>query len=89
MTQSNLDGTRVTSETLRNLKPGEAVVYHKGYLGLAPGVADVASTALELSKQGKVHLTQRRLGPPTLKGQVDWKMGAGPGFEYIATGAIA
>jgi hypothetical protein len=72
---------------LQNLKRGEKLVYHRGFLDRAPhGVTEIASAAGELSDAGKVTLTQRRLGPPMFRGEVDWHDGVGPGFEYIATG---
>ena len=81
---------------LTSLQPGESLVYHSGKL--EPGIdfpkdnhdgrlLSVAAIALQLAQSGRVHLTQRRLGPPIKDGVVDWRNGYGPGFEYIATGA--
>lgn len=81
------------SMRLRTLGPGQRVVYFVGYLdserlerpnGLASLTADVA---LGLSKKGLVFLVQRRLGPPVCRACIDWRLGHGPGFEYIAIGA--
>jgi len=75
---------------IRELKKGEKVVYHTGFLDSDRGVPNVrviATEVFERARVGLIHLTQRRLGPPISNGQVDWRNGVGPGFEYIATGA--
>lgn len=78
---------------LKNLQVGESVTYYVGCLAsqrAEVGNAHTASTAWELSERGKVHLVQRRMGPPkTYLGQIDWHLGSGPGFEYIAIGKSA
>lgn len=78
---------------LKNLHVGERVTYYTGCLASQRaeiGNAHTAQTAWELSERGKVHLVQRRLGPPkTYMGQIDWHLGTGPGFEYIAIGKSA
>lgn len=63
--------------SLHDIKPGETIVYHLGYLpndcyGDARLVA-IANEAERLSREGKVFLTQRRHG--FLR------------YEYRATGA--
>ncbi len=79
-------------DALISIRPGQKVVYFVGYLDMErngnPGAVKAAVLAGQLSRQGKVHLTQRRLGLPTKDGTVDWSAGLGPGFEYIATGAL-
>jgi hypothetical protein len=83
-----------TIHRLRTLKPGERVTYFIGYLD-SDRLADplgpantLAMIAFDLCREGKIHLTQKRLGPPLSRGVVDWKGGHGPGFKYIATGAL-
>ena len=79
---------------LDRLRPGEQVVYFTGFLDFerqknpTPEEVRVANIAYALSQQRKVVLTQRRLGPPVYHGMVDWRVGVGCGFEYIATGAL-
>lgn len=79
-------------EALLTIRPGQKVVYFVGYLDMErngnPGAIKAASMAAQMERRGRVHLTQRRLGLPTREGAVDWCSGIGPGFEYIATGAI-
>ena len=89
-----LETTTHAIKTLRSLKPGESYVYFVGYLDgerlTAPfgGNSMIAAAAYELMQQGYVHLTQKRVGPPMVKnGIIDWKLGQGGGFRYIATGA--
>jgi hypothetical protein len=75
---------------VRELRKGEKVVYHTGFLDSDRGIPNVriiATEVFERARAGLVLLTQRRLGPPIFKGEVDWRNGVGPGFEYIATGA--
>ena len=78
---------------LLTLPPGKSITYFVGFLDRAldrGGSGDglkAAMMAAALYRQGKVHLTQRRLGLPVKDGMVDWRTGIGPGFEYIATGA--
>lgn len=76
--------------TLLALQPGESVIYFVGFLDMDRmtdmDLIRVAMLAQRLFQQGKVHLTQRRLGLPMKDGQIDWCAGVGPGFEYIATG---
>lgn len=77
-------------QDLINLKPGEKVVYFVGFLDINktedPKVRP-AIIASRLAQEGKIHLTQRRLGLPNKEGETDWLCGVGPGFEYIAIGA--
>jgi len=84
-----------TIHTLRNLGPGEEIIYFVGWLDterlVRPQGPDckVADEAYRLMKEGKLHLTQRRISAPAAKGGfIDWKVGRGSGFKYIATGAI-
>lgn len=74
------------------LRPGASVIYFVGFLDAErngnPGAIKTAVLAAQLCRQGRVVLTQRRLGAPTKDGKIDWCAGVGPGFEYIATGAI-
>ena len=58
---------------LRHLKAGTTVVYHQGWY-LDPTASPAAAVAMELSRTGKAHLTQKRLAD-------------GRGFAYMATGA--
>ena len=59
-------------------EPGEALEYHRGFLGLDRGgseterentrshaLNDVANRAYDLTERGFVHLVQSRLGPDT------------------------
>jgi hypothetical protein len=71
---------------LITLRPGKSVVYFVGFLDMDRGAAKIAALAAQLARQGKVILTQRRLGAPVKDGIIDWHAGVGPGFEYIATG---
>lgn len=77
---------------LYTLRPGQSVIYYVGFLDAErngdPLAIKAAVLAGQLARQGKVHLTQRRLGLPTKDGVTDWFTGIGPGFEYIATGAL-
>jgi len=79
-------------EALLTIRPGQKVVYFVGHLDMErngnPGAIKAAVMAGQMARKGRVHLTQRRLGLPTKDGMVDWHNGIGPGFEYIATGAI-
>ena len=79
-------------EALLTIRPGQKVVYYVGFLDMErggnPGGKKAATLAGQMARQGRIHLTQRRLGLPTRDGVVDWHSGIGPGFEYIATGAI-
>ncbi len=78
---------------LRTLGPESKVTYFIGFLDSERlerpkgAAAQVANEALELCRQGLIHLVQRRLGPPVIRSVVDWRLGHGPGFEYIAIGA--
>lgn len=75
------------AEALRNLKPGEKLVYHRGHLRYASqGIRTVADMARVLFEAGNVSLHQVRLSEPKAKGAVDWKNGEGNGMEYIAIG---
>ena len=75
---------------LKSLKPGEKVTYYKGDLAnMTPimGSHVTSRLAWDLHEEGKVHLLQRRLGKPkTYLKTIDWSLGCGPGFEYIAVG---
>ena len=75
---------------LKVLRPGEMVTYYKGNVAnMNPTVGSHATSRLawDLHEEGKVHLVQRRLGKPKNHlGMIDWNMGCGPGFEYIAIG---
>lgn len=79
-----------TINMLIAIRPGESVIYFVGFLDMErngnPGAIKTATLAAQLARQGRVHLTQRRIGSPTKDGRVDWHGGTGPGFEYIATG---
>lgn len=79
-------------EALLSIRPGQSVVYFVGFLDLErngnPGAIKAAVLAGQMARKGRVLLTQRRLGLPTRDGEVDWRSGIGPGFEYIATGAV-
>lgn len=79
-------------QALYTLKPGHSIIYFVGFLDSErytnAGALKAASVAGELARKGRIHLTQRRLGLPTKEGEVDWRAGVGPGFEYIATGAL-
>lgn len=76
--------------SLLAIRPGQSVIYFTGFLDLERGGTAMKAPVLarQLASRGRVYLTQRRLGPPTIEGAVDWQRGIGPGFEYIATGAI-
>lgn len=78
---------------LKNLQVGERVTYYVGCIARQRaelGDMQTAMVAWELHERGKVHLVQRRMGPPkTYLGQIDWHLGSGPGFEYIAVGKSA
>ena len=85
-----LNPSKVFSD-LYNIKAGQSVVYHIGDLAgdrmsVYNNTGQVAGLAMNLFEQGRVRLFQRRLGPPVYSGVIDWKFGAGPGFEYIAVG---
>ena len=75
---------------LKDLRPGEKVIYYKGNLAnMTPIVGSHITSRLawDLYEEGRVHLLQRRLGKPkTFLNVVDWQTGVGPGFEYIAVG---
>ncbi len=80
-------------ERLLALNPGDRLVYHIGDLGRDCTVRSpwrdsatrARDMAMALYKDGKVHLTQRRLGKPmTREGAIDWCNGKSE-FEYIAT----
>jgi hypothetical protein len=79
-------------EALITIRPGQKVVYFVGFLDMErngnPGSIKAAAMAGQLARKGRIHLTQRRLGLPTKDGVLDWSTGIGPGFEYIATGAL-
>lgn len=88
------DSLDIAIMSLRNLKPGDRYIYFVGFLdeerynGSSGHAAQIADAAYALMMEGKVLLTQRRLGPPALhSGIIDWHRGMGKGFEYIATGA--
>ena len=79
---------------LRNLRPGESLVYFVGFLDsekISTPRSDnsiIAGVAYDLALEGKVLLTQKRLSHPiTKEGHIDWSRGKGDGFKYIATGA--
>lgn len=77
---------------LRAITPGQRIVYFTGFLDSERlerprgAAAEVATLAIELYRLGRVTLTQRRLGPPLFRSNVDWRNGHGPGFDYIAIG---
>lgn len=75
---------------LKDLRPGEKVTYYSGSLpAMKTSVGNhlTARLAWDLHEEGKVHLVQKRLGPPrTHLNTIDWMAGYGPGFEYIAIG---
>lgn len=75
---------------LRAIQPGEKVIYYKGSVAnLKPtfGSHLTSRLAWDLHEEGKVHLLQRRLSKPkTHLGIIDWCLGCGTGFEYIAIG---
>jgi hypothetical protein len=82
------------SHKLYALLPGERYVYFKGHLSFTREtnphgtVAAISYLAYRLWQDGRVLLTQRRMGDPIkTAGYIDWKQGVGMGFEYIATGA--
>ncbi len=57
----------VTIPALRNLKPGERIVYHTGCLDSDRSDHDVnlvANTAFALAHSGEIHIVQRRVAPP-------------------------
>ncbi len=78
---------------LRQLPSGQSLVYHTGNLQSEcyppkrnPDLEAIRAEAWRLHMAGLVCLTQRRLGQPINNAQIiDWFMGVGPGFEYIAT----
>ena len=79
---------------LRNLQPGEILVYHIGFLEADRlndpdgSINRVADAAYDLMCAGMLHLTQKRISAPITKdGFIDWKIGKGHGFRYLATGA--
>jgi hypothetical protein len=69
---------------MKELQPGEKIVYHTGFLAndccvsmmgdKSGGIKLIARAAMDLWEDQRVHLTQRRLSSGT--------------FEYIATGAF-
>lgn len=75
------------------IEPGQSVIYYVGDLASRRatfGSNESARLASELAANGRVHLFQRRLGPPKdWTGKVHWGLGCGPGFEYIAVGRPA
>ncbi len=77
---------------LEMLGPEEKLVYFTGWLDAERlerprgEACKIANRARELSRWGRVHLLQRRLGPPVTRSITDWRHGHGPGFEYIAIG---
>lgn len=85
----------MTIRKLNALQPGESFVYFIGFLDKErernpkSEKAQTADAAYNLFMEKKVCLTQRRLAPPVRKdGAIDWHLGCGTGFEYIATGAL-
>ena len=81
-------------DALYNIRPGQKIVYFTGQLdkerlSMPKGPADiVANIAYLLCSEGKLHLFQKRLGPPKINNRtIDWSIGVGPGFDYIAIGA--
>lgn len=85
----------MTIQKLRTIQPGESFVYFTGFLDKERErnprgeAAQIANLAYDLFIEKKVCLTQRRLGLPIRKdGAIDWHLGHGEGFEYIATGAL-
>lgn len=85
----------VTFNRLWNIQPSEQIIYYVGFLDsdrdllpLESALHKIANLAYQLMKEGRLHLTQRRITPPALHtGVIDWHRGVGQGFEYIATGA--
>ena len=75
------------------IEPGQSIIYYVGDLAsrrATYGSVDSAILASELASRGRVHLFQRRLGPPRdYTGKINWGGGHGPGFEYIAVGRPA
>lgn len=80
---------RIRSQLLA-IEPGQSVIYYVGDMASNKaqfGSVESASLAAELAAKGRVHLFQRRLGPPRdHTGNIHWGFGVGPGFEYIAVG---
>lgn len=81
---------------LWNIQSGEQIIYHIGFLDFdrdqlpsESPLNKIANFAYQLMMEGRAHLTQRRITPPTAvrTGVIDWHRGIGRGFEYIATGA--
>ena len=80
---------------LWNIQSGEQIIYHIGFLDYErdqlpseSALNKIANFAYQLMMEGRVHLTQRRITPPSIRGgKIDWNHGVGQGFEYIATGA--
>ena len=92
-TETTIVTSDYLTKKLRDLRPGESLIYFVGYLDSErlynPGSqnARVSDVAYDLCKEGKVCLTQCRVGPPISNGgMIDWKNGLGGGFKYIATG---
>jgi hypothetical protein len=83
-----VDDPKALAESLRNLQPGQVLVYHRGHLSSAPReIRVVADMARVLSDAKKVCLVRRRLDKPMRTGALDWQNGVGKkGFEYIAVG---
>ena len=88
-----LTETESVIKALSSLEPGESYIYFVGFLdeeriarpeGSACVIADAA---YQLAMADKVHLTQERRSPPTSRGEINWHLGCGKGFKYIATGA--
>jgi hypothetical protein len=77
--------TRDLLDALYKLRRGEKLVYVSGTL-TTRSEQWLAKMARELYRAGTVTLVQRRLGPPTRDGKIDWHNGIGPGFDYIAIG---
>lgn len=77
---------------LRSLQPGFRVTYHIGFLEddrkRDHDLDMVATVAYDLYLEHRVLLVQRRIGHPMVAQKyVDWTLGLGRGFEYIAVGA--
>lgn len=80
---------------MRSLRPGERYLYFVGYLereryfNKTSVSSQVATAAYDLMQAGRVHLVQKRSGPPITKdGRVDWREGCCEAFEYYAVGAL-
>jgi hypothetical protein len=83
MTKGFVRYSKVMFAAWRQAEPGEALEYHRGFLGVdrTPSLKDrldliaMAERAMRLAEQGLIHLVQRRLGDDT--------------FSYLAFAALA